>query len=382
MLVRASSSCDVADSRLAMSMHFDEHELPPLAQLLADDRRRFRIAAVLVELLLEQRAVDREIRVDGQHVVARVIAGGLVVQILRGRALGQPQCLRVAQGDLARPRRMLRAPRAPHFTGVGRYRCELRSCVSEVPWSSGVGIAVARPHLVGGSRASRRGVRGVSRSGRLVTGAARLDCGRGRRPRRVHGRRRGRVGLGDGGDRCAVMLLGAVILAGREEGELVEDREAPRRRLLPRAVLALLAVVALGGVAVPMAGALATRSSHDAAAEGRLTAALEDSRTAERLRPLRGDAAPAARARARRGRRAGAPPPHRRPRPPTSRRTGAPGLSWPASTRAAARRSPPWPPCAWPADRAPDSASHYPADPRGATHTLSKASSVCSASTS
>jgi len=34
MLVRCSSSCDVADSRLAMSMHFDEHELPPLAQLL------------------------------------------------------------------------------------------------------------------------------------------------------------------------------------------------------------------------------------------------------------------------------------------------------------------------------------------------------------
>jgi len=165
MLVRASSSCDVADSRLAMSMHFDEHELPPLAQLLADDRRRFRVAAVLVELLLEQRAVDREIRVDGQHVVARVIAGGLVVQVVGRRALGEPQCLRVAQRDLAHPRRMLRAPRAPHFTGVGRSRCELRSCVSEVPWSSGVGIAVARPHLVVDPRAARGAVRAVARCG-------------------------------------------------------------------------------------------------------------------------------------------------------------------------------------------------------------------------
>jgi len=82
---------------------------------------------------------------------------------------------------------------------------------------------------------------------------------------------------------CAVLLLGAVILAGRGD-EAVDD--APRRRSpVPRAVLALLSVLALGAVAVPMAGALATRDSHDAAAEGRLAAALEDSRTAERLQP-------------------------------------------------------------------------------------------------
>lgn len=85
---------------------------------------------------------------------------------------------------------------------------------------------------------------------------------------------------------CAVMLLGAVIVAGREPDEVVGERDEPRRRpLFPRAVLALLAVAALGAIAVPMAGALATRGSQDAASEGRLVAALQDSRTAERLQP-------------------------------------------------------------------------------------------------
>jgi cytochrome c-type biogenesis protein CcmH/NrfG len=64
-----------------------------------------------------------------------------------------------------------------------------------------------------------------------------------------------------------------------------EARDAPRRRLLPRVVVAVLAVAALCAVAVPMAGALATRESRAAAADGRLLAAIEDSRTAERLQP-------------------------------------------------------------------------------------------------
>ena len=88
---------------------------------------------------------------------------------------------------------------------------------------------------------------------------------------------------------CVVLLLGAVILAGRGEDTVVAvvvDRERdPRRTVAPRAVMALLAVLALGAVAVPMAGALATQSSRNAAAEGRLAAALQDSRTAERLQP-------------------------------------------------------------------------------------------------
>jgi cytochrome c-type biogenesis protein CcmH/NrfG len=85
---------------------------------------------------------------------------------------------------------------------------------------------------------------------------------------------------------CAAMVLGAVIVVGREEavGDDALDAAAPRR-VLPRVAVALLAAVALAAVAVPMAGALATRESRDAAADGRLGAALQDSRTAQRLQP-------------------------------------------------------------------------------------------------
>jgi hypothetical protein len=85
---------------------------------------------------------------------------------------------------------------------------------------------------------------------------------------------------------CAVMVLGAVIVAGRDEPVVEEWAPAPRPRgLLPRAGVVVLAVVALGAVAVPMAGALATRDSRDAAAEGRIAAALQDGRTAQRVQP-------------------------------------------------------------------------------------------------
>jgi hypothetical protein len=85
---------------------------------------------------------------------------------------------------------------------------------------------------------------------------------------------------------CVVMALGAVIVAGRALDDVGESSPAaPRRRLVPRAVLVVLAAVALGAIAVPMAGALATRDSRDAASEGKLVAALEDARTAQRLQP-------------------------------------------------------------------------------------------------
>lgn len=85
---------------------------------------------------------------------------------------------------------------------------------------------------------------------------------------------------------CAVMVLGAVILAGREEPAIEDERPESRpRRLLPRVAVSVLAAAAIGAVAVPMAGALATRDSQTAAADGRTVAALEDSRTAERLQP-------------------------------------------------------------------------------------------------
>jgi len=84
---------------------------------------------------------------------------------------------------------------------------------------------------------------------------------------------------------CAVMVLAAVILVGREEPEVAEERAAPARPRIGRIAAALLAVAALGAVAVPLASGLATRDSQTAAAGGRLVAALEDSRTAQRLQP-------------------------------------------------------------------------------------------------
>ena len=86
----------------------------------------------------------------------------------------------------------------------------------------------------------------------------------------------------------------AVRRHGARRGDRRRARRAASRPTTPAtasaafcraSLVALLAVVALGAVAVPMAGALATRDSRDAAADGRLAAALEDSRTAERLQP-------------------------------------------------------------------------------------------------
>jgi hypothetical protein len=82
---------------------------------------------------------------------------------------------------------------------------------------------------------------------------------------------------------CAVMVLTAVIVAGHEEPAVA--RSQPRLPLLARLALALVAVAAACTVGVPMAGALATRNSRAAAADGQLASALGDSRTAERLQP-------------------------------------------------------------------------------------------------
>jgi hypothetical protein len=84
---------------------------------------------------------------------------------------------------------------------------------------------------------------------------------------------------------AVVLALGAVIVAGRDDVSADVEAPEPRSRVLPRAVLAVLAVAGLGAVAVPMAGALATNASREAAADGRLAAALESSRTAERVQP-------------------------------------------------------------------------------------------------
>lgn len=84
---------------------------------------------------------------------------------------------------------------------------------------------------------------------------------------------------------CSVMLLGAVILAGRGETAAAEPPARSQRGRLARVGLALLAAGALGAVAVPTAGALATRDSSNAAADGQLSLALSQIRTAQRLQP-------------------------------------------------------------------------------------------------
>jgi hypothetical protein len=79
----------------------------------------------------------------------------------------------------------------------------------------------------------------------------------------------------------AVMLLGAVIVAGRDD---VPDAPGPARPA-PRVLLGLLAIACLGAVLVPLSAAVSTRESRSAAASGDLTAALRDNSAAERLQP-------------------------------------------------------------------------------------------------
>jgi len=84
---------------------------------------------------------------------------------------------------------------------------------------------------------------------------------------------------------CAVMVLGAVILCGRADPTGEAAPPLRTRPLLPRVATVPMAVVAIGVVSIPLAGALSTRDSRDAATQGRVTTALEDSRTAGRLQP-------------------------------------------------------------------------------------------------
>jgi O-antigen ligase len=108
---------------------------------------------------------------------------------------------------------------------------------------------------------------------------------------------------------AAALILGAVIVAGRpdaaDESDAAYGMDRPepdagwdpptnagesvgeklRRRLIPRAVLAVLALAALGAVLVPLAGQLAIRDSQAAAAQGHLEVAFEDSIAAQRLEP-------------------------------------------------------------------------------------------------
>jgi hypothetical protein len=80
---------------------------------------------------------------------------------------------------------------------------------------------------------------------------------------------------------CAVMALGAMILAGRDEADVPASGSVPAPASPERPARTRRSMASR----VPMPGALATRDSQDAAAQGRLTAALQDSRTAQRVQP-------------------------------------------------------------------------------------------------
>lgn len=86
---------------------------------------------------------------------------------------------------------------------------------------------------------------------------------------------------------CVAMLLGAVLVAGKDDESQGTEREHAARRpvRLPRAVPVMMAVAALCAVGIPMAAALAMRNSDRALADGRLAAALENARVAQRIQP-------------------------------------------------------------------------------------------------
>lgn len=83
---------------------------------------------------------------------------------------------------------------------------------------------------------------------------------------------------------CAVVALGAVLVARRGDEARAARSEPPRPRL-PRVAIALLSVLAVGAIGVPMAGALAQEHSRRDAVAGRVVGALESLRTAQRLEP-------------------------------------------------------------------------------------------------
>ena len=81
---------------------------------------------------------------------------------------------------------------------------------------------------------------------------------------------------------ATALILGAVIVAGRDE----RAPNAPDDRTgRSRAVIIVLAVLALVAVSVPLAGAVELSRSQAAAAAGNLTAAYKDSLAAQRLQP-------------------------------------------------------------------------------------------------
>jgi O-antigen ligase len=90
---------------------------------------------------------------------------------------------------------------------------------------------------------------------------------------------------------AAALILGAAIVAGRgdspDEAFVVGPNHTNHAaaRFLPRPVLVVMAIAAIGAVLVPLAGQLEIRASQSAVANGDLSTALADSLSAQRLQP-------------------------------------------------------------------------------------------------
>jgi hypothetical protein len=92
---------------------------------------------------------------------------------------------------------------------------------------------------------------------------------------------------------AVVMALAAVILVGRDDPRAALAPERERANTgpagwLPRGALVVSALIALGAISVPLAGAIAIRQSQVAAQQGNLPAAYHYSLTAQQLQPYAG----------------------------------------------------------------------------------------------
>jgi Flp pilus assembly protein TadD len=82
----------------------------------------------------------------------------------------------------------------------------------------------------------------------------------------------------------AIPYIGLLLAAAALTGLPARDRIGSARRLLPmRIILAVGTILALWAIVVPLATAIAVRSSQAEAAKGNLRAALTDAATAQRL---------------------------------------------------------------------------------------------------
>lgn len=87
---------------------------------------------------------------------------------------------------------------------------------------------------------------------------------------------------------ATALILGAVIVSGRDEAPPATVRTERSRTRLPRILVAGLSIPAIIAISIPLAATIEIRRSQAAAAAGQLSAAYSYSRDAERLEPYAG----------------------------------------------------------------------------------------------